>query len=407
MNNPNVLIVSESPFSHQNGYGFALHCLFSKWEAPFLFQICSVGAYSNVQPSNDASAGLAWLEGVNTRGTKNRLKSIFGITAGCNGQYSKRWLRHALGKWRPDVVYSFSFSTETVEYADYAASLYRIPFVAHITDQVPINSDSKFLQALSNAQSVLCATSDLADLLTMTTGRDCIYFPPIGCSLPTRANPESQSQSTQSQSTQSQSTQNDLHIVYLGTVHSPDYYDTNYWSLKEICNAVISLANDGVRCRLEIYGSAAEPLYAKSLADGQYIFYCGVPSKEEGQRLMQKADCLLIPLSFNPNALEAMKYCYSSKLPDSLASGTPTMVYAPPESAISKLCMENNVGFLVTNQSLQEIKSMLKDLACNSEAAFTRAAIHAEFAISHMSSESLSSRLKEIICQACVTKAMV
>lgn len=395
MNNPNVLIISESPFSHQNGYGFALHCLFSKWEPPFLFQICSVGAYSNVQPSNDASAGLAWLEGVNTRGAKNRLKSIFGLTAGCNGQYSKRWLRHALGKWRPDVVYSFSFSTKTIEYAYWAACLYKIPFIAHITDQVPINADSKFLRALSSAQDVLCATSDLADLLTTTTGRECLHFPPMGCSIPTRVNPESHRKFIQ----------NDFTILYLGTVHSPDYYDTNYWSLKEICEAVISLGRDGIKCRMEIYGSAAEPLYANSLADGQYVFYGGVPSREKGQRLMLEAGCLLIPLSFNPKALEAMKYCYSSKLPDSLASGTPTMVYAPPEAAISKLCMENDVGFLVTNQSLQEIKSMLKDLACNTEAAFTRAAIHAEFATSHMSSESLSSRLKEIICHSCVTNS--
>lgn len=156
MNNPNVLIVSESPFSHQNGYGFALHCLFSKWEAPFLFQICSVGAYSNVKPSNNASAGLAWLEGINTRGKINRLKSILGLTAGCNGQYSKRWLKHTLRKWRPDVVYSFSFSTETVKYADWVASQYKVPFVPHITDKVPVNSDSKFMQALLNAQSVLC-----------------------------------------------------------------------------------------------------------------------------------------------------------------------------------------------------------------------------------------------------------
>lgn len=239
---------------------------------------------------------------------------------------------------------------------------------------------------------VFCATSDLADLLTTATGRDCIYFPPIGCSLPTRTKPEAECHSRQ----------NDLLIVYLGSVHSPDYYDTNYWSLKEICEAVISLANDGVRCRLEIYGSAADPSYAKSLADSQNVFYCGVPSKEEGQRLMREAGCLLIPLSFNPNALEAMKYCYSSKLPDSLASGTPTLVYAPPEAAISKLCKEYNLGFLVTDQSLEEIKSVLKDLACNTDGVFTRAAIHAEYANTHMSSESLSSRLVDVIQHACV-----
>ena len=395
MNNPNVLIVSESPFSHQNGYGFALHSLFLKWDPHFLFQICSVGAYSNVQPSNDASAGLAWQEGINSGGTRNRIKSLLGLAAGWNGQYSERWLRRALGKWRPDLVYSFAFSTQTVEYAYWVATLYQIPFVAHITDLVPIDSDSKVVQALSNAQNVLCATSDLANLLTAVTGRDCIYFPPIGCSVPTRANRVSHSISLDS----------DFTIVYLGTIHSPDYYDTNYWSLKEISEAVISLAKDGLRCRMEIYGSAAEPSYAMSLADGQNIFYCGVPSKEDGQRVMQEAGCLLIPLSFNPKALEAMKYCYSSKLPDSLASGTPTLIYAPPEAAISKLCMDNNLGFLVADQSLQAIKSMLRYLVCNPEAAISSALIHAKFAGIHMSSESLACRLKEILSHACVTSS--
>lgn len=392
MNDPNVLIVTESPFSHQNGYGFALHSLFQQWEASSLFQICSVGAYSNVQASKGVSAGLAWLAGINSGGRKNRLKSVFGLTAGWNGQYSKRWLRRVLGIWRPDVVYSFAFSAETIEYAYWAATLYKIPFVAHVTDQVSINSDHHSVQALTNAQSVLCATSDLASLLTTTTGRECAYFPPIGCSLPTRGNLGAHRQSSQ----------DELLIIYLGTVHSPEYYDTNFWSLKDICKAVTSLAKEGLKCRLEIYGSAAEPSYAKSLVDDQCIFYGGVPSKEEGQRLMQEAGSLLIPLSFNPKALEAMKYCYSSKLPDSLASGTPTLVYAPSEAAISKICIEENLGFMVSTQSVQAIKSMLKDLACNTEAAFARAAIHAEFASSHMSSESLARRLKEVLCQACI-----
>jgi hypothetical protein len=389
---PNVLIVTESPFSHQNGFGFALHSLFSNWEASFLFQICCSGDYSSVQPTKGVSAGLAWLDGINSGGTKNRLKSIFGLSAGWNGHYSKVWLQRTLRMWRPNMVYSLAFSAEAIQYAYWAASLYKIPFVAHVTDHLPINSDRQSLHALMNAQNVLCATIDLANLLTTSTGRECIYFPPIGCSLPT----------TDILDQLGRASQDNLLIVYLGTVHSPTLYDTNYWSLKNICDAVTSLSGDGIKCRLEIYGSAANPSYAKSLADGDCIFYCGAPSKDEGQQLMQNADCLLVPLSFNLQALEAMKYCYSSKLPDSLASGTPTMVYAPPEAAISKICKENNIGFLVTNQSLQAIKAMLKDLACNRESAFARAAIHAQYAIAHMSSESLSIRLRNLLVSGCI-----
>ena len=333
MTSLNVLIVSESPFSHQNGYGYALHCLFSTWEPENLFQICPVSAYSSVQPSRGASVGLAWLLGIHAGGKKDLLKYLFGFRAGWNGKYSKLWLRKVLKNWQPDLVYSFTNSLGTIEYAYWASTLYSIPFVAHITDDIPIESNSSSKKALINAKSVLCSTIDHADYLSSVLHRTCNYLPPIGCSQPSKDESELKSRDEKKS----------FLFVYLGTVHSPDYYDTNYWSLKDICHAVVSLAKDGLRCRLGIYGSAAEPAYAKSLVDGEYVYYGGIPSKEEGQSLMKEADCLLIPLSFKPQAVEAMKYCYSSKLPDSLASGTPTLVYAPPEAAISKICVEDNI----------------------------------------------------------------
>jgi glycosyltransferase involved in cell wall biosynthesis len=388
MKSLNVLIVAESPFSHQNGYGYALHSLFSTWDPENLFQICPVSTYSSVQPSKGASVGLAWLLGIHAGGKINLLKYLFGFRAGWNGKYSKLWISRVLGNWQPDLVYSFANSVGTLEYAYWASTLYKIPFVAHITDNIPIENNNNSKKALINAKSVLCSTLDHAEFLSSVLHRTCNYLPPIGCSQPSLEEPESKSRVEKKS----------FLFVYLGTVHSPDYNDTNYWSLKDICHAVISLAKDGHRCRLGIYGSAADPAYAKALVDGDYVYYGGIPSKEEGQGLMKEADCLLIPLSFNPQAVEAMKYCYSSKLPDSLASGTPTLVYAPPEAAISRICVENNIGFLVTEQSQVAIKTMLKYLVYNTEAAFACAKVHARYAISHMSSESLSNRLKEILC---------
>ena len=392
MNDPNVLIITESPFSHQNGYGFALHSLFQKWGASSLFQICPVSGYSNVQPSEGVSSGLAWIEGINSQRTQDRLKSVIGLTAGWNGQYSKRWLRRSLGTWRPDLVYAFTNSAANIKYAYWSSTLYNIPLVVHVTDHVSINMDTKLKQALSEASAVLCATVEHASVLTMSTGRECYNLAPIGCSMPPKP----------CLGTQRQSNRQELLINYIGTVHSPNYLDTNYWSLADICKAVTSLAKEDVKCRLEIYGSASDSSHAKSLVDDKYVFYGGAPTREEGQRLMQEAGCLLIPLSFNPRALEAMKYCYSSKLPDSLASGTPTLVYAPTEAAISKLCAENDLGFLVTTPSIEAIKSMLRDLACNSTAAFARAFAHANYASCHMSSETLSHRLRDYFFRACI-----
>ena len=388
MNRKNVLIVSESPFSHQNGYGHALHSLFSTWEPDQLFQICPVSAYSSVQPSKGVSVGLAWLLGINAGGKLDRLKYYLGFRAGWSGKYSQSWLRKVLRNWRPDLVYSLANSKGTLEYAYWASTILDIPFIAHITDDIPIVNNTTCREALLNAKSVLCSTLDHSRFLSAILNRPCLYLPPIGCRQSSSAEPEFQNKQKN----------NPFLFVYLGTVHSPDYYDTNYWSLKDLCLAIVSLAKDGLRCRLGIYGSAAEPAYAKSLVDGEHVYYGGIPSREEGHTLMKQADCLLIPLCFNPQAVEAMKYCYSSKLPDSLASGTPTLVYAPPNAAISKLCLENSVGFLVTEESQESIKTMIKELVCNTEAAFDRARVHALFATAHMSSDSLSNRLKDILC---------
>ena len=74
----------------------------------------------------------------------------------------------------------------TIEYAYWASTLYSIPFVAHITDDIPIESNSSSKKALINAKSVLCSTIDHADYLSSVLHRTCNYLPPIGCSQPSK-----------------------------------------------------------------------------------------------------------------------------------------------------------------------------------------------------------------------------
>lgn len=383
---PKIIIITESPFSNQNGFGVALHSLFQGYPKEKLFQLCSKSSYSNVSPDLSRTYGIAWLNNLNIGGRFNYIKFLFGLIPGHRSSYSKQWLTRNLQSWRPELIYSFVFSPNTLAYSAWASKILSLPHIVHVTDNIDLTSPV-VLDALRTANVVLAATDDLANLLTQVTGRACRSFPPVG------SNTELYNYHSR-QKVESDKTE--FTLRYVGTTHNPDYEDSNFQTLDIICKAIDQLNAEGLSSKFEIYGSASDPQFAQKLALHTHTFYKGVPNMKEGAELLLSADALIIPLSFNPVSREAMKHCYSAKLPDYLASGSPTIIFAPSESAISKICKQSKVGWVISEPNVSELIGCFRLLAEKPEAARRCAMQHRSFAVENLSSKALSNKLRNL-----------
>ena len=118
-------------------------------------------------------------------------------------------------------------------------------------------------------------------------------------------------------------------ILYLGTVSK----DKELYSLIDIRDAVISLHQKGFPVRLVIYGP---DLYRQTVADyleyPPVVIHGGFFPPEQKQKILTQADLLLLPINFDPKSQAYIGYSFQTKVPEYMASGTPTLVYGPPSN---------------------------------------------------------------------------
>jgi glycosyltransferase involved in cell wall biosynthesis len=376
--------------SGENGYGVALRGLFHGWPAERLFQMSAVSDYSRVAADREASAGLAWFEGIHGGGRKRRLLAALGFAPGALGRFSIHWLRRSLGGFAPEVVYAFVFRGETLEYAAWAAAENGVPLVVHVTDQISGGDAGRIDRALAGAGAVLAVTADLAAVLAGRSGRPCDIYLPCGVGpgdyLPDAGRAVKEGGGSV--------------VRYLGSLHPPEYPDSNFGSLSEIARAVRQIRASGADIRMELFGGGERTRrLSGGIACGDAVRYLGAPGREEAASLLASADLLVIPLTFDPAGREATRHCFSAKLPGCLASGTPTLIYAPAESAISAYCRERGLGILVDQPSVEALAEVIRSVAADPAGARERAAKDRDFALRELSVESLSAGLRERLCR--------
>lgn len=117
------------------------------------------------------------------------------------------------------------------------------------------------------------------------------------------------------------STKNDsLRCTYLGNLGVGRHH-----SLIEIGNV---LHQKGLN--LDVYGPANENII-NELQNALGVSYRGVVDYQEVQNIMRESDLLIHAESFGPYAIKDLRFAFSTKIADSLASGVPFFLYAPKE----------------------------------------------------------------------------
>lgn len=101
---------------------------------------------------------------------------------------------------------------------------------------------------------------------------------------------------------------------------------------------------------LEVYG-AAEAAIQNALEACPGIRYRGVVPYGRVLQVMADCDLLVHAESFDPLSRKDLRYAFSTKIPDSLASGACFLLYAPAEVACTAYLRDSGAAWVVTDPS--------------------------------------------------------
>ena len=153
-------------------------------------------------------------------------------------------------------------------------------------------------------------------------------------------------------------------ITYIGAVTD----DKELFSLIDIKNAVIELNEQGYDCQFNIY--TADPWKEnaiKHLTWKDKIGYAGFLKKEDLPLTLTQSDLLVLPINFDENSLSYIGLSIQTKVPEYMASGTPSLVYAPSISPNSRYAREEGWGLTVEKQDHDLLVQTIKELIQNEE----------------------------------------
>lgn len=135
------------------------------------------------------------------------------------------------------------------------------------------------------------------------------------------------------------------------------YHDGNVQALRAFAEIVEAIHVQGLRVLLEVFTTLDAlhrfgPLFG---ACPHTTFYPVVQSDEEMAGLYGTSDALVVAYDSTPRSRLAFGLSMPTKLPTSLLSGTPIVVYAPADSAVAKLICEEDCGLYLAPEEHKEV----------------------------------------------------
>ena len=115
---------------------------------------------------------------------------------------------------------------------------------------------------------------------------------------------------------------------------------------------------------IDVYSGETRPEILKQLTEENGIRFHGKISPEEVLQIMGESLAVIHTESFDAEMRKRVKYSVSTKIADSLASGTPLLAYGPEEVASMQHLISHNAAFCAIDAS--ELKNTLTSLLTNS-----------------------------------------
>lgn len=136
-------------------------------------------------------------------------------------------------------------------------------------------------------------------------------------------------------------------------------------SILDIAEAIEEINNGGLPVTFDLYIDLSENEFMNKLKKYKSAnVYAKLPY-EEVPISTAAADLLVIPYDFDRQSFQFIQYSMSTKVSESMASGTPILVYAPEETAVAKYARNEKWGCVVSQRNKTLLKQMIIQLIQN------------------------------------------
>ncbi|MBF0518696.1 MAG: hypothetical protein HQK92_03125 [Nitrospirae bacterium] len=424
---PKVLVITPCAFNHITGTGITFSNLFLGWPKENL----AVATGDTVRVTNDVCSNYYFLTDAelpkmfpfnivknlissklrqnnaqkNIRLISDKKESLLRILNrkifGSAGVPETAHLTVELTKWiedfKPDVIYTITGSLGYPQLVLKVHEMFKIPIVIHIMDDGVIAPDltgvfrfysmKKFNEIInlimSTAARRVAICREMAQAYEKRYGYSFDYF-----------------QSTVSDELlllppNDKTVTQEICLIYSGSIFSYAQLE----SLKDCCQSVIELANDGYDINLDIY--TALDIY-KDIADE-------LPKSEgvvrvhdalfgdECMSTLREATILLLPVNFDRKSVNYIKLSMPTKVPFYLASGTPVLLYGPSEVAQVKYATCEGWGYVVNQMGVEHIKKGIIELINNRELRQTLSKKAREIALKNHSDSVVRTKFQQLL----------
>jgi glycosyltransferase involved in cell wall biosynthesis len=261
----------------------------------------------------------------------------------------KTWL----SEFKPDVLYIQVATRETLLFAGKLNDHLKIPSAIHNMDDWPSTISRKGLfrnywkKKIDKEFKCLLDRMDL--FLSISDAMSSEYRMRYGKEFKPFHNPIDTKKFTGLRK-KSFAEGNVLRILYLGRIGM-----ANKESLYLFSKAVSAWAMKGLTIHLDIFTPDVDSPDSKLIKNLNKVRLSLPVKYYEVPALLAISDLLLLPLDFNQTGLSYAQYSIPTKASEYMMSGTPIIVFAPSETAISKFCTENDCAYCLAKPEKNEI----------------------------------------------------
>jgi glycosyltransferase involved in cell wall biosynthesis len=284
-------------------------------------------------------------------GFKYSIPFFLGLIPEWRNNFSQKWLKKKVKEIKPELIYTFVYSSTTLHFSTLLAKLTKLPFVFHIGDDITQeeNGETVIRKALQYAKRQFVISDNMKRYYESIFNRDFDTFHFVS----TEIRPSNNSLESVVLNHQPKV------IRFIGSYHKIQHED----AVVDLTDVLERINTPNVKFNLEFWGTET-PLNALSGITKTEI-YKGLFPERKKLSLIKGSDLLIIPSTFEENTHRYYKNSFPTKLTEYLLSGVPVLVYGPPDSSASIFCKRYSTGFTLTTKCKDKIAEFLLDFIEN------------------------------------------
>jgi len=270
-----------------------------------------------------------------------------------------------LSDFSPEVLYLQISNRESIKFAIELIDHLRIPSVIHMMDDWPTTISSRGLFKKYWGRKI---DEDFRELLKKTDVHLSIsdamseeYLERYGIIFKAFHNPIDPGQ-YKSELPKYKSQDSILKILYIGRIGT-----ANKRSLQRFATFVSAFNTPKLYVGLDIYTKDSESSCALKIGNMKGVSVRGAIEHKMIPSLLRSYDLLLLPLDFTEQGLKFSRFSMPTKASEYMMSGTPILVFAPSETAISRFCQKYDCGYCVNTTDFRTFTESIDLLAQNDD----------------------------------------